>query len=100
MSKYKLFLNTIFIFVYDFQYLGSTVTLWYIRSNKNLLRVIEKYIILWTVPFNYKIILRMIAIESIHLLSNLKYVGIFDYKEVTVRIRTIYKRIVYFLKGI
>ena len=42
--------------MYDFQYLGSTVTLWQIRSSRNLLRVIEKYIILWTVNFNYKLL--------------------------------------------
>ena len=42
----------------------------------------------------------MTAIESMHSLSNLKYVGIFDYIEETVRIRAIYTRIVSFLKGI
>ena len=52
------------------------------------------------VPLNYKLILIMTAIESMHSLSNLKYVGIFNYIEDTVRIRTIYTRIVYFLKDI
>ena len=42
----------------------------------------------------------MTAIESMHSSSNLKYVGIFDYAEDIVKIRTIYTRIVYFLKGI
>ena len=79
MSKDKVFLRTIYIFLYDFKYLGSTVTLRHTRSSKNLLRVIEKDIILWTVPLNNKLVLRMTAIESMHSLSNLKYVGIFDY---------------------
>ena len=35
----------------------------------------------------------MIAIESTHSLSNLKYVGIFDYLEGIVRIQKIYARI-------
>ena len=42
----------------------------------------------------------MTAIESMLSLSNLKYVGIFDYKGDTVRIEKVYTRIVYFLKGI
>ena len=46
MLKDKVFLSTIFIFVYDFQYLGSPVTLSETRSSRNLLRVIEKDIIL------------------------------------------------------
>ena len=83
MSK-KVFLSTIFIFLYEFKYLGLTV---------NFLRVIEKVVILWTVPLNYQLILRMIAIESMHSLSNLKYVGIFDYLEGIVRIQKIYARI-------
>ena len=70
--------------MYDFKYLGSAV---------NFLRVIEKVVILWTVPLNYQLILRMIAIESMHSLSNLKYVGIFDYLEGIVRIQKIYARI-------
>ena len=32
--------------------------------------------------------------------KNLKYVGIFDYMQDTVRIRTVYTRKLYFLKGI
>ena len=44
MSKGKVFLNTIFILMYDFQYLGSTVTLWWTRSIKK--KVIEKDMIL------------------------------------------------------
>ena len=51
-------------------------------------------------PFELQIDLRMTAIEFIHSLSNLKYVGVFNYIEDIIRIRTIYKRIVYFLKGI
>ena len=39
------------------------------------------------------------AIGSIHSLSNLKYVGIFNYIEDRVRILTICTEIVYFLKG-
>ena len=42
----------------------------------------------------------MTAMESMLSLSNLKYVGIFDYKGDTVRIQTVYTRIVYFLKAI
>ena len=42
----------------------------------------------------------MTAIESTHSLSNLKYVGIFDYAEDIVKIRIIYTRIVNLLKGI
>ena len=86
MSKDKVFLSAIFIFVYDFQHLGSQVTLSLTSSSKNLLRVIEKDIILWRVPLNYKVNLRMTAIESIQFLSNSKYVDIFDYIEDTVRI--------------
>ena len=59
-----------------------------------------KKIILRIVPLNNKLILRMTAIESMHSSSNLKYVGIFDYIEDTVRIQKFYTRIVYFLKGI
>ena len=59
-----------------------------------------KKIILRVVPLNNKLILRMTAIESMHSSSNLKYVGIFDYIEDTVRIQKFYTRIVYFLKGI
>ena len=39
-------------------------------------------------------ILKMTAIEPMHSLSNLKYIGIFDYIEDTVRIQIIYTRIV------
>ena len=46
----------------------------------------------------------MDVIDSVHSLSNLKYVGIFDYIEDTVfmikRNQRIYTRIVYFQKGI
>ena len=46
----------------------------------------------------------MTAIESMHSLSNLKYIGIFDYIEDTVfmikRNQAIYTRIVYFQKCI
>ena len=48
---------------------------------------------------NNKLILRITAFESMYSLSNLKYIGIFDYIEPTIRIQTIYTRIVYFLKG-
>ena len=66
-----------------------------------MLRGIEKYIILWAVPLNNKLILRMTVSESVFLfLSNLKYVSIFDYIEDTVRIQAIYTRIVYFLKSV
>ena len=66
-----------------------------------MLRGIEKYIILWAVPLNNKLILRMTVSESVFLvLSDLKYVGIFDYIEDTVRIQAIYTRIVYFLKSV
>ena len=90
ISKEKEFLSTVFIFVYDFQYLGSSVSSRREReSSKSLLWVIEKDIILWRVPLSYKVILRMTAIKSMHSLSNLKYVGIFDYIEDAVRIWTI-----------
>ena len=46
MSKVKVFFSTTFIFVYNFQDLESTVILWYTRSSQNLLRVIEKDLIL------------------------------------------------------
>ena len=50
---------------------------------------------------NNKLILRMTVSESVFLvLSDLKYVGIFDYIEDTVRIQAIYTRIVYFLKSV
>ena len=46
----------------------------------------------------------MTAVESMHSVSNSKYVGIFDYIEDTVfmikRSQAIYTRIVYFQKGI
>ena len=42
----------------------------------------------------------MTETESMHSLSNSKYLGIFDYIEDTAKIKTIYLRIVYFLKGI
>ena len=42
----------------------------------------------------------MTAIVSVPSFSNLKYGDIFDYIEDTVRIRTNYARIAYFLKGI
>ena len=64
----------------------------YTRSSKNLLRVIEKDIILSRVALNYKFILRMTSIDSMYSSSNSKYVGIFNYIEDTVRIWTIYKR--------
>ena len=51
---------------------------------------------------NYKQILTMNAIESMYYLSNLKYLGIFDYIEVTVsmikRNQAIYRSIVFFSK--
>ena len=59
-----------------------------------------KKIILRAIPLNNKLILRMAAIEPMHSSSNLKYVGIFDYIQDTVRIQKFYTRIVYFLKGI
>ena len=40
MSKDKVFLSTVCIFVYDFEYHGSAGTLWYTRGSKNLLRFI------------------------------------------------------------
>ena len=58
----------------------------YTRSSKNLLRVIEKDIILSRVALNYKFILRMTSIDSMYSSSNSKYVGIFNYIEDTVRI--------------
>ena len=56
--------------------------------------------ILRAVPLNSKLILRMTAVESMHSFSKLKHERIFDYVEDAVRIRAIYTRIVYFLKGI
>ena len=55
-------------------------------------------------PLNYKKTSRMTAIESMHSLSNLKYVGIFNYIEDTVfmikRNQAIYTRLVYVQKDI
>ena len=44
MSKDEVFLSTILVLMYDFQYLGSTETLWWTRSSKK--KLIEKDMIL------------------------------------------------------
>ena len=46
ISKHKVFSGTICIFVFEFQSLGSPVTLWKTKGSKNLLRVTKKCIIL------------------------------------------------------
>ena len=46
MSKDKVFLNTIYIFMYNFKYLWSIMTLLSTRTSKTLLRATEKDIIL------------------------------------------------------